>query len=165
MRPGDSLPPSTASPGRSYTEKLVPDHSINTISNQITQGSGGPGTEERFRVACRCRPGIVFPHHHWDLLPHTCPISGAWKWGQWFCDAEKRRAVERRANLSPGFSELRCPRRDQWSSGGPAESSELIRQVLLSESFWKPATDFHPALVASPRASARSEPRRRRDCI
>ena len=51
------------------------------------------------------------------------------------------------------------------SAAGAAESSELIRQVLLSESFWKPATDFHPALVASPRASASSEPRRRRDCI
>jgi hypothetical protein len=44
------------------------------------------------------------------------------------------------------------------------ESSELIRQVLCSESFWKPATVCHPAPVDSPRAPTIREPRRRKDC-
>ena len=44
-----------------------------------------------------------------------------------------------------------------------SKSSELIRQVLFSENFWKPATVFHPKRVGSPRASDRSEPRLRRD--
>ena|SRR5215813_1210168 len=47
---------------------------------------------------------------------------------------------------------------------GAAESSELIRQVLFSESFWKPAIDFHPTPVVSPKTSPSSEPRRRSDC-
>ena len=51
------------------------------------------------------------------------------------------------------------------TTAGAAESSELLRQVLFSESFWKPATDFHSTLVGGPRASTSSEPRRRRDCI
>ena len=45
----------------------------------------------------------------------------------------------------------------------PSKSSELVRQLLLSENFWKPATVFHPKRVGSPRASPRSEPRLRRD--
>src|SRR5688572_8943083 len=47
---------------------------------------------------------------------------------------------------------------------GLVESSELIRQVLCSESFWKPATVCHPAPVDSPRAPTIREPRRRKDC-
>ena len=46
-----------------------------------------------------------------------------------------------------------------------AESSELIRQALFSDNFWKPATDFHPTPVGVPRTPASKEPRRRRDCI
>src|SRR5262249_37658646 len=44
------------------------------------------------------------------------------------------------------------------------ESSELVRQALFSESFWKPATVRHPTPVGSPRAPTIREPRRRRDC-
>ena len=46
-----------------------------------------------------------------------------------------------------------------------AESSELIRQALFLDNFWKPATDFHPTPVGVPRTPASKEPRRRRDCI
>jgi hypothetical protein len=51
------------------------------------------------------------------------------------------------------------------SSTPDAESSELIRQALFSENFWKPATDFHPAPVGVLRTPASREPRRRRDVI
>src|SRR4029077_14820204 len=47
---------------------------------------------------------------------------------------------------------------------GRVESSELIRQALFSESFWKPATVCPPAPVGSPRAPTIREPRRRKDC-
>jgi len=46
-----------------------------------------------------------------------------------------------------------------------AESSELIRQALFSESVWKPATVFHLALVVTSKAPTNNEPRRRRDCM
>ena len=46
-----------------------------------------------------------------------------------------------------------------------AKSSELIRQALFSDNFWKPATDFHSTPVDVPRTPASKEPRRRRDCI
>jgi hypothetical protein len=35
-------------------------------------------------------------------------------------------------------------------AAGGAESSELIRQVLFPQNFWKPATDFHSSPVAYP---------------
>src|SRR5215471_12654637 len=41
-RPRDTPPPGTASPVRAYTEKLLLDHSINTISNQMIHGLDGP---------------------------------------------------------------------------------------------------------------------------
>src|ERR1019366_5461539 len=55
--------------------------------------------------------------------------------------------------------------RRNWRIANPPdpESSELIRQALFSESFWNPATVFHPTLVADARAVPSREPRRRRD--
>src|SRR5262249_54027802 len=37
------------------------------------------------------------------------------------------------------------------------KSSELIRQALFSESFWKPATGFQPTLVTGPSKSPAGE--------
>jgi hypothetical protein len=50
-------------------------------------------------------------------------------------------------------------------TAGAAESSELVRQALFLDNFWKPATDFHSTPVDVPRTPASKEPRRRRDCI
>jgi hypothetical protein len=50
--------------------------------------------------------------------------------------------------------------RDRRYSGGAAESSELMPQALFAESFWKPATDFHPMPVAVPETPAGNEPLR-----
>src|SRR5215472_13708832 len=41
-RPRDTPLPGTASSVRAYTEKLLLDHSINTISSQMIQGFDGP---------------------------------------------------------------------------------------------------------------------------
>jgi hypothetical protein len=40
-------------------------------------------------------------------------------------------------------------------TAGAAESSELIRQALFSDNFWKPATDFHLTPVGVPRTPAK----------
>ena len=50
-----------------------------------------------------------------------------------------------------------------WPRGTRAAASEVIRQALFSESFWKPATGVHPAEVAAAATAPSREPRLRRD--
>src|SRR5215471_40531 len=53
-RPRDTAPPGTASAVRAYTEKLLLDHSINTISSQMIHGLDGPA--QRITISRGLRP-------------------------------------------------------------------------------------------------------------
>src|SRR5215471_5886227 len=65
-RPRDTALPGTASPVRAYTEKLLLDHSINTISSQMIHGLDGPAqritiSRGLHRLGCGAAPASVHP--------------------------------------------------------------------------------------------------------